>query len=380
MMTRLRLTSLSLAAGLALGLTGCASWFSGSSSKPEPTPLAPMQQSLVPLKTQWTASVGDAEGYAFRPAYDGTRIFAADASGRVSIVDAATGRDAGRVDFKAPLTAGVTVQDGRLLATTRQGELVSITTSGEPRWKVRLSSQALETPQTDGKTVIVRTVDGHVTAFDFASGQQLWVYLRPQPALTVRSSGNTALVGSEVVLVGESGGKLSVLNLASGDLLWDANVALAHGATEIDRVVDVASPPVFDRGQICAVAYQGRLTCFDARSAAPMWSREVSSSRPLALDAANVYVTSEDGTVWAFSRTDGKTVWQQPGLKWRTVSGPAMLGRFVVVTDGEGWAHLLSNESGDLLARTRTGVTGEPVAAGNALVVQGDGRLAQLGL
>ena len=57
-----------------------------------------------------------------------------------------------------------------------------------------------------------------------------------------------------------------------------------------------------------------------------------------------------------------------------------MLGRFVVVTDGEGWAHLLSNESGDLLARTRTGVTGEPVAAGNALVVQGDGRLAQLGL
>ena len=80
------------------------------------------------------------------------------------------------------------------------------------------------------------------------------------------------------MLVGESGGKLSVLNLASGDLLWDANVALARGATEIDRVVDVASPPVFDRGQICAVAYQGRLTCFDARSAAPMWSREVSSS------------------------------------------------------------------------------------------------------
>ena len=205
MMTRLRLTSLSLAAGLALGLTGCASWFSGSSSKPEPTPLAPMQQSLVPLKTQWTASVGDAEGYAFRPAYDGTRIFAADASGRVSIVDAATGRDAGRVDFKAPLTAGVTVQDGRLLATTRQGELVSITTSGEPRWKVRLSSQALETPQTDGKTVIVTGGGGGIGGGgyhgldwkDFGVSEETEQYLELLP---IESEGDLH------IMVGGSGG------------------------------------------------------------------------------------------------------------------------------------------------------------------------------
>ncbi|MGE8357080.1 MAG: outer membrane protein assembly factor BamB [Microvirgula sp.] len=372
----LKLSAVALLAALAL--SGC-SLFSGSDNTPEPTPLKPLKP-LVDLKVGWKNSVSDAGGYVFEPAFDGERVYAAGNNGRVQIIDPATGREIGGFDTRARLSAGVGVRDGRVFAVSERGELLAFTTQGESRWKATLTSQALEAPQTDGKTVVVRTGDGNVTAFDFASGQQLWLYQRQQPALSVRSTGAMQLLGSDVVLLGLPGGVLTVLGLADGRAMWEANVATPKGATELDRMVDVASRPVFDRGQVCAVAFQGRLSCFDARTATPMWSREVSSSKGIALDAANVYVTADDGSVQAFDRADGRSVWRQDGFKYRKVEAPALLGRFVVVTDGEGIAHLLSNESGDELGRASIGASSQPVAAGPNLLVQGLGRIAQLGL
>ena len=40
-------------------------------------------------------------------------------------------------------------------------------------------------------------------------------------------------------------------------------MALPRGATELERVADVMGNPVVDERQVCAVAYQGRVACFD---------------------------------------------------------------------------------------------------------------------
>ena len=61
-----------------------------------------------------------------------------------------------------------------------------------------------------------------------------------------------------------------------------------------------------------------------------------------------------------------------------------MLGRFVLVTDQEGYAHLLSNETGAIVGRTRIGadlLATQPQSLGENVLLQGrNGRLAMLTL
>jgi len=56
--------------------------------------------------------------------------------------------------------------------------------------------------------------------------------------------------------------------------LWESTVALPRGATELERVADVMGNPVLDERQVCAVAYQGRVACFDRRNGSPLWARD----------------------------------------------------------------------------------------------------------
>lgn len=378
-----RVATLAVAATLLGGCATMTDWFSGSDNAPKPTPLQAIQSSVTP-KVRWDASLGASADYAFSPALMGDIVWAAGRDGQLVAVDVNTGRQVSRLDTRLPLSSGVGAKNGVLYVATSEGELVALNEDGKPRWRIRLTSQALESPQSDGQRVLVRTHDGRLSAFDVDSGKSLWTFQRPQPTLTVRNYGSTTLVGSEAALVGLPGGKLAAVGSASGDLLWEASVSSPRGASELERMADVASRPVFDRGQVCAVAFQGKLTCFDGRSGTPMWSRDVGSSRGLTVDAVNVYVTGDDGTVWAFDRGTGRSAWTQNGLKFRQVSAPAMLDRFVLVMDGEGIAHLLSNESGDFVGRlsVASGKTlTQPVSLGDRVLVQTqNGRVLALGL
>jgi len=43
----------------------------------------------------------------------------------------------------------------------------------------------------------------------------------------------------------------------------------AKGATELERIADVTSRPWIEERQACAVAYQGRLACFEILRGTP---------------------------------------------------------------------------------------------------------------
>ena len=364
-------------------LTGCASWFEGS-SRPEPTRLAAFNP-VQGLAERWSASLGDSGTGGFMPAYHNGNIVAADARGQVREFDATTGRQVRQLDAGRPLTGAVGVSEELLLLGTAKGSLIALDRrTGTVRWEQRLTSLTLEAPVVSGGQVMVRTNDGRITAFGLADGQRRWTYAASQPLLTLRNTGSMTPVGTEALIIGQAGGRIAVLAQESGALLWEATVATARGATELERVTDVTSRPAFDNGQVCAVAYQGRVACFEARSGTLQWARDISSSQGLTLDERNVYVTADDGSVQAFDRSTGRNLWKLDALRYRSVSGPAMLGRFVLVTDQEGYAHLLSNETGAIVGRTRIGadlLATQPQSLGENVLLQGrNGRLAMLTL
>jgi outer membrane protein assembly factor BamB len=149
-------------------------------------------------------------------------------------------------------------------------------------------------------------------------------------------------------------------------------VALPHGATELERVADVMGAPVADDKRVCAVAYQGRVACFDRRSGALLWARDTSSSSGLAMDEQNLYVTDDKDAVTAYDKDSGRAGWRQDKLARRHVTAPLALGTRVVVADGEGVVHVLSADDGSFVARANvdSAVIAAPVDIGPGLAVQ----------
>ena len=334
--------------------------------------LVPLASS-IPVRTVWAANVGKAEDAILFPAVVEDAVFAASQEGIVARFDAATGREAWRVDVHRTLSAGVG-SDGTLVAVgTFEGDVIVLSAAkGGLVWQARVSSEVLSAPVVTGDLVIVRTGDGRLFALDAADGKRRWLYQRASPPLSVRSPvGMVAERGT--LFTGFAGGKLVAISLANGGVRWEATVSLPHGATELERVTDVVGLPVVAGREVCAVAFQGRIGCFDLANGNPSWSREMSSTAGLAVDSRYVFVSDDKGAVQALDRAGGATLWKQDKLFLRRLTAPLALGEVVAVGDVEGYIHFLSRESGAFVGRVAT--DGSPIRT--SLLPLGKGFLVQ---
>ena len=369
-----------IAAGLALALSGCGTvgsmthtvggWFGSGPAKAKPAELVEFKPTAN-LTEAWKGDTGDADGHLFRPQAEGDDVLAAGGS-RVVRLAVATGNAVWRNDTGVKLSAGAGVGQGLALAGGGKGELLALDlASGQMRWKVALSSEVTGQLLAVADTVIARTGDGRVHGLAAADGSRKWLYTRNLPALSLRGSGGM-VVRDDVLYAGFPGGKLVALNAINGAQLWEATVALPRGATELERVADVMGNPVVDERQVCAVAYQGRVACFERRNGAPLWSRDTSSSSGLAMDERNVYVTDDKDAVTAYDKASGRAGWRQDKLARREVTAPLALGAWVAVADGEGVVHVLSAEDGSFVARAKvdSSVLTAPVDIGPGFAVQ----------
>lgn len=364
-----------LVASLVLALSGCSTiggWFGSSPAKAKPAELVEFKPT-VSLGEAWKSETGDTAGYLFHPVATGDDVFAAGGS-RVVRIAVSTGHTVWSTDTGVKLSAGVGVGQGLVLAGSGKGDLLALDlASGQMRWKVALSSEVTGQLLAVADTVIARTGDGRVHGLSVADGSRTWLYTRNLPALSLRGSGGMT-VRDGVLYIGFPGGKLVALDSANGAQLWEATVALPRGATELERVADVMGIPVVDEAQVCAVAYQGRVACFDRRNGAPIWARDTSSNSGLAMDARNVYVTDDKDAVTAYDKASGRAGWRQEKLARRQVTAPLAFGEWVVVADREGYVHVLSSDDGSFAARAKVdgGVRSAPVDVGPGFAVQTD--------
>jgi outer membrane protein assembly factor BamB len=327
------------------------SWF-GSTPKKKAAELVQFQASAT-ARVVWQSNVGSAERGAFYPAVSGNTVYAAGASGQVAGLAANSGASLGRFESGTTLSGGVGAGSGLVLVGTGKGEVLAFETSGKPAWKAQLSGEVLAPPAAADGVVVVRTGNGRIYGLNAADGKQRWVYQRALPPLAVRSFAGV-VVHRGAVFAGFPGGRLVAMALATGNVGWESVVALPKGATELERVTDVASYPVIDGTQICAVAYQGRVACFDALSGETQWARDASSVAGMGLDARNVYVTDDQDAIQALERSGGASLWKQDKLRGRWATAPLALGRYVIVGDFEGYVHVMSRDDGAFVARVAT--------------------------
>jgi outer membrane protein assembly factor BamB len=346
-----------------------------SSTKDErrvPTPLTDFKP-VLNVQQAWKASVGKGGRYLFSPVAVGDAVYAAGTNGSVEKIDAKTGQEVWRTKVGVDLTAGVG-SDGTLTAVgAEKGGVYVLGADGKLLWKATAQGEIISPPLVGNGLVIVRTIDGAISAFNADTGELKWVYRNRAVPLNLRVSAGMTFAGSAAVLAGFPGGGLAAINLQTGDEYWESPVSYPKGVTEVERINDVTGAPTLIGAEACAVTFQGQIGCFDANSGRPVWQKAFSSARGVAQDDTVVAAPDDWSVVSAFDVQSGKKLWSNDKLKSRDLGVPFLLGPSVVVGDYQGFVHFLSRDDGSFVARMKTDgspIISAPVMAGDTLVVQ----------
>ena len=361
-----RLARIFLPAVLAAG----ALWLGACSDSLPVTPLKPLKSSVA-TDVVWKSKVGSSENAVLRPVLYKEVLYLATEKGDLMALDPATGKESWHIKTKESFSSGIGVGGDMLFLGNKNGELLAYNLNGGLLWRSQESSELITPPEASDGVVVTRTADGHIVGVNTADGKRRWQVTRPLPALVLRGSSGVT-VGRGGALVGLPGGKLLALNLADGNVVWEATLSVPKGATELERVNDVVGAPIVGYQDVCAASYQGKTSCLDVAHGQTIWSKDVASIGPILADRNQLFVTDDKGDVVALNRMSGTVAWRNDTLEGRYLTPPAVSMDYVVVGDAEGVVHFLARADGVEGGRVTTDgstISQPPVVVGDNLVL-----------
>ncbi|MDO8988122.1 MAG: outer membrane protein assembly factor BamB [Sideroxyarcus sp.] len=348
-----------------------------SSDKPkiEPNKLVEFKPSAR-IEVLWSVDVGAAGQSVLSPAVTREAVFAANAKGQLVRLDRNSGKEVWSSECGFAVTGGVGAGEGLVLVGGEKGELAAFDEdSGKLKWQVKVSSDVLSAPKVADGVVVVRTGNQRITGLSAKDGGRLWLYERATPTLIVRSHASV-VIRNGLVYAGFAAGKLAAISLKNGVVVWESSVSQPRGNTELERISDITSLPVVDNAQVCAVAFQGRLACFDAVQGGALWTRDIASDKGLALSGKTLYVADSDSNLVALDKNSGATLWKNNQLLLRKATAVYPLGDYLLLGDFEGYLHALKSDDGSFVARSSTdgsAIQVAPLTLGNGALLQTSG-------
>ncbi len=367
---------------LALVLAGCGG--RDILSADDSPQLELVDEPAVGVQALWSARVGRASVpyHRLELAHWQDMIFAASAKGEVTALAAGDGAERWTRDLDVEISGAVAAGEGLVVVASATGRVFALeATDGSLRWRSELGGEVLAPAAVGQGRVVVRTGDGRVVALSAETGVREWLYSRSVPVLSLRGHSAPVLVPDGVV-AGFDNGRLSALDLASGNPAWEATVAVPEGRTDLARMVDLDADPLVVGGDLFAGTYQGRVAGIALASGQIAWARDVSVIGGLAADADNLYVTDTEGRLWAFDRRNGASVWRLDDLEGLQLSEPVVHAGYVLLAASDGGVYWIDPADGRIVTTYRVGnarISAAPlVVDGGVYILDLRGRLQAL--
>jgi outer membrane protein assembly factor BamB len=344
------------------------------------------------LRQAWRTSIGSGVAYRRRlvapPILAGGLLFAADAYGEVTALDAMTGRVRWSLDTRpekerdGALGAGLAWDGGTLYAVTGLAEAMSIDpTTGKVGWRVALPAPARGAPTVAGGRLFVPTTENHLIALSTTDGQRGWTY-RGQPTTTMVLGLPAPAVEGEVVVAGFASGELAAIRAADGRLIWSETLASARGGGLAD-ISAITALPVIDQGRVIAAGLGGIVIALDLRSGRRLWEREVAVAETPWVTGDWVFLVTTGGDLACMGRDDGRVRWisslgqfgnpekRRDPIIW---GPPVLAGGRLLVAGSHGRMVELNPADGERMGEIRLpgGATLEPAVAGGTLFLLTD--------
>ena len=358
---------------LSSGLFACSS----KDDEDPSTKIAELTEldNALEVKVLWDRSVGDGVSDYFsriKPIVAYNKVYSASRMGDVIAFDKESGKKIWQADLSdihnkrsfwdsrvsALVAGGPTAGLNKVFIGTENGDIFALDAqTGELVWQGKVKGEIITPPAIDSGILVVNSASGILQAFDASNGEVLWKAEQDVPALTLRGI-STPVIASGGVLVGSGKGELGVYILEKGQAGWLTEVGEATGSTELQRVIDLDSAPVVFGDKVYAISARGNLVAIELQSGRILWKRQYSSYRQIAVYRNDIFITTTRGHIYALSRLNGIERWSNVVLTNREVTGPAVVGKYIVVGDFEGYLHWLDQETGEIVSRHKVDSSG----------------------
>lgn len=377
-------TQVAVIASLVLFLTGC-SLFSSEEDVVVMADLPDFESSYQP-KIAWQESISDGIDKYYsqlQPIADQDAVYAASRDGYIKAFSVSSGEQLWSADFsdhpsnalnRSPrFSGGIALAGDTLFIGTENAQVLAFDKrTGALKWLAKVSGEVIAKPVYGDGKVVVHTSRGELIALEADTGKEVWTLNNKQPKLTLRGSAAPSISQGGVVY-GRADGFVAVALLTTGQPLWQRVVAHPHGATELDRLVDVDMQPIINNGTVYTLAYNGNLIAIDLLKGKPLWTRKYAAFTDIALAGNTLYLTDYRGYIFAVDRKSGEEHWVNSQLSYRNVTGVTVANQYIVVGDAQGYLHWLDRDNGHFVAQQyldSDGLYMQPIATEQYLYLQ----------
>jgi outer membrane protein assembly factor BamB len=275
------------------------------------------------LAQAWRSSIGSGNAYRRRltsqPLVVGDTVFAVDAFGYVTALDAARGAQRWRTDTRprqdrdGALGGAIAHSGDTLFVATGLSEVMALDpASGAIRWRAPLPAPARGGIAVGGDRILVPTVENHLIGLARDDGRRIWTY-RAAPVQALPLGLPAPAIEGDVAVAGFASGEIVAVRIADGRVQWSESLGGGRGGgVSISEIGAITALPVIDRGRVFALGMAGAATSLDLRSGRRVWEREVGGSQTPYSAGDWVFALSRSGALLALGRDDGRVRWITP--------------------------------------------------------------------
>jgi outer membrane protein assembly factor BamB len=236
---------------------------------------------------------------------------------------------------------------------------------GALRWKYDAKEELGGRPVLAGGTLFVMSLDDTLFALDARTGAWKWHHRRPGRGIdrgyTIRGAATPVVLG-DAVFAGYSDGFVVALELATGQVRWEAPVAPQGDYVDVDGLWA-------DGNRVFAGAYSGAVVAADAATGVTAWTFRAPGVTRVVGQKGLVFAVSPS-QLFGLASDTGAQVWSAP-LGGAPGQNPALAGPWLLVPAGDGGLRFVEPSTGRTLRsfNAGSGVSGEPAVRGNRVYV-----------
>ena len=204
---------------------------------------------------------------------------------------------------------GLFVNNGTLFVTYGSRDLVSLDiVDGKELWRKQFPDVTRAQPVVYNNLVFVLTISNQLCAVDTNTGGTLWQHEGLPETLSYGHNFAPVIFGQNI-LVGYSSGQLSVINIASGQEIWQLNVAKDFDSLAGFTPLNLETQPIIDNGMAYITSANGLLLKLDLTTGQIRWKRNVQDIQTMNKSGNALFVTTNGRQVAALSDDTGEIVW-----------------------------------------------------------------------
>lgn len=355
------------------------------SNVPPPTPLAEKPPRETFVKVIWKRKTGNGNGglanYNVAPAYANDTVFVPNQNGMAYALAITNGKIIWKNDTGTNLSVQPNTIANAVIFGSIKGTLTAIDDKdGQTLWRTDAPSSIFSQPTIYDNSIYLQTHDGSVSAFDARNGSKEWSVANNIPEITLPSN-SSPIILNNTVMIGNAFGAVLGFTIKSGDRTINIPIAISHGSSPADKMVDITANPMLYDHYLIFAAYQGAIVALDKDSGKMLWAKKASIINNMAINNGVIFTTQDDSELKAYDIQTGDTVWTQDTLKWRKITSPIYYKGLIVVADYQGYLHFFNSLNGEYLGRYKLtpksdifdyGISGQLVPTEKGIIIEAD--------